>query len=199
MNKARRELLNPPGWPLLLAGGFLGLVAGVFSLSESPENATAIGIALFVGISVGGWLGATAIKVLNSFFVRVYRNSDAKLVKSREDLSCYFADVLPAVVPENQVGSMAAQRSRDAMTNFSSSLNVFRSLGHTCIYLYPIAGVITFAEVTTLGLLAVGGLEIPTTISVLSFIGRITGRIVRHIPADHSQRACPYLEYSAVD
>ena len=170
MIEAKREILNPPGWPLLLVGGFLGLVAGAFSFSESPDKATAVGIALFVGISIGGWLGAVIVRAVSAILCKFYKDSDAKLVKARDDLKQYFADTLPLLSSSIEVRALEGESSKRAMAKFSSSVEVFRALGNVFNYLYPIVAIITFSEITTRVLLSAGGLEVPPALSLLAYV-----------------------------
>ena len=172
MIREKKQLLTPPGWPLLLAGGIFGLVAGAFSLSESLEKATAVGIALFLGIALGGWMGVTAVKGLSSVLFKVYKTSDADLEQAISALKQRFADAMTSMNADGGLRPSAEESSNDAVIKVGSSFKALIELLRISSYIYPIAAVIVSAEFLTIVLLTVGGVDIPATISLFTLGSR---------------------------
>lgn len=173
MTSKMSQLLSPPGWPLVLIGGSAGLLAGTFSLSESVDKATAVGLALFFGITIGGWLGGAVVKAINYPLIRMYKRADHNLEKSKNALKHRFALAISSLDTEKEEAVQEWPQSRDVEAQFGSSLELHRRISRFCWYLYPIAGIIVFSESMTMVLLSVGGLEVPAAVSLITLAGRV--------------------------
>ena len=75
-----KQLLNPPGWPLLAGGIAAGLVSSLLTLLTLPgstETATAVGLACLISVALGGWLGLAAGRGIVAGFRLIYKRQSA--------------------------------------------------------------------------------------------------------------------------
>lgn len=71
------QLLNPPGWPLLVGGIAAGLLSGLLALPSSADIATAVGLAVLISVALGGWLGLAAGRGIVAGFRIIYKRQSA--------------------------------------------------------------------------------------------------------------------------
>ena len=134
------------------------------------DKATAIGFALFFGIALGSWLGATLVRGINSLLYNFYRNSDANLVKAVSDLKQRFADAFTSLDAVDHQRLKQEEGSGEALVKFSSSVNAFRELARIISYIYPIVAVFIVAESLTVTLLSIGGVATPAIVSLFALV-----------------------------
>ena len=106
------------------------------------------------------------VKGLSSVLFKVYKTSDADLEQAISALKQRFADAMTSTNADGGLRPSAEESSNDAVIKVGSSFKALRELLRISSYLYPIAAVVVSAEFLTIALLAVGGLDIPTTISL---------------------------------
>lgn len=166
-----KQLLNPPGWPLFVAGLVAGLVSGLLALLSSADIATAVGLAWFIGVALGGWLGLATARLLSAGFLTIYKrqiervNATVDGVVSRLTL---LLDAKGIVIPSHNGHSL---RANDTPSPFFKAR---RSLWSFSWRFYPLGIIGTFSYGLVITLSYVGGIDISLHLILLALAAAVT-------------------------
>lgn len=126
-----KQLLNPPGWLPLVAGLVAGLVSGLLTLPISADTATAVGLAWFIGVALGSWLGLAADRLLSAGFLTIYKrqiawgNAVVSTVAARLAALQLLLDAKGIVIPSHNGHSLRANDTPSPFFKAGRSLWIF--------------------------------------------------------------------------
>ena len=169
-----KGLLNPPGWPLLVAGVIAGLAHGLLTLSSSADAAVAVGLAWFIGVALGGWLGLATARLLSAGFLTIYKrqiaraNAAVSKVVSRLAALQVLLDAKGIVIPSHNGHSPLADYTPSPYFKAGCSLWSFSWR------FYPLGIIGTFAYGLVITLSYVGGIDISLHSILLALAAAVT-------------------------
>lgn len=169
-----KQLLNPPGWPLLVAGLVAGLVSGLLALPSSTDTATAVGLAWLIGVALGGWLGLAAFRLLSAGFQLIYKKQRAQVMAAVSRLESRLAAVETLFLEAGM--SIPSSNGQRRPTKSESLLfaKVLRPLWGFSWGFYPFGIIGVFAYGLVAILLSVGGMDISLHLILLAVAAAVT-------------------------
>ena len=170
MIKNKKQILSPPGWPLLLAGVSMGLLVGALSWQKYPDDATAVGIAYVLGLTLGAWLGTAVVNGVSLALFGVYRRMTTELEDLRLSLERRFADVRTLFDMDEAADQPVSMRLNSSIVAPRFPFNFYRALLRVSSYLYPFATILAFSQFAVIILLDAGGLEVPSYMFMLMLV-----------------------------
>ena len=169
-----KGLLNPPGWLLLAAGVIAGLVNGLLFLPSSADTATAVGLAWFIGVSLGGWLGLATFRLLIAGFRLIYKNQSARVLTALSRLETRSV-AFRSLLDKDSVATLS-RNGHPHPSNANSPIfsKLLWPLWRFSWYFYPLGIIGTFAYGLVLILYYVGGMSISPRLIILAAGAAVT-------------------------
>ena len=166
MSDNHRRMLALTTLPLLLVGMVVGVFGGIVIWDESPELATAVGLALFLISALGGRLAIEIVLGLTRLYIAVYEIQQNTVENTVSLTEKKVDDIIHLSERDPRFGYSDIQTFPRFGRRNPIVQSARRKVWKACWFLYPMGLVFTLITVSTAVVFEFVGIGYPTIVLV---------------------------------